>query len=255
MGEIETREIELTSGEVILNGELFGPAGGVPLVVMCHGIPLSHPDPTDPGYAGLARTLGEQGYATLFVNFRGTGQSSGNFCMGGWYDDLGAVMDYARCTLADNYEGLYIAGFSGGGALAIRYAAEVGGVDGVAGFAAPARLTEVFPRTHCMTFLEAAREIGIIKDLHFPPTPDWFYDDIERHDAIDFVSRVSPIPLLIVHGEEDETVPVEQGKALFEAAGEPKELCLLSGGIHRLRHDPRALDCFLEWLSRRPVAT
>jgi alpha/beta superfamily hydrolase len=105
MGETDTREIELTSGEVILHGELFGPDGGVPLVVMCHGIPLSRPDPADPGYAGLARSLGRHGYATLFVNFRGTGLSSGNFCMGGWYEDLGSVMDYTRETLTDNYKG------------------------------------------------------------------------------------------------------------------------------------------------------
>jgi len=248
MGEIETRSIELTSGEVILQGELIEPGDGVPLVVLCHGIPLSHPDPVDPGYAGLAHRLSEHGYATLFVNFRGTGQSSGNFCMGGWYEDLCAVMDFTRGTLAQRFERLYLAGFSAGGALAIRYAAEVGGIDGVAAFAAPARLTEVFPRTHCMSFLEVAREIGIIKDLRFPPTPDWFYDDLERHDAIDFVSGVSPIPLLIVHGDADETVPVAQGQALFEAAGEPKELCLLPGGAHRLRHDPRTLDCLLDWL-------
>jgi uncharacterized protein len=251
MGEVQARDIELTSGEVILQGVLVGPDGGVPLVVMCHGIPLSRPDPADPGYVGLAGSLAEHGYATLFVNFRGTGLSSGNFCMGGWYEDLSTVVEFARGTLGEKFEGLYVAGFSGGGALAIRYAAQVGGIDGLAAFAAPARLTEVFPRTHCVAFLEAAREIGIIKDLHFPPTPDWFYDDVERHDAIEFVAEVSPIPLLIVHGDSDETVPVEQGKALFETAQEPKELCILPGGLHRLRHDPRALDCLLDWLGRQ----
>lgn len=248
MADIETRPVELLSGDVFLRGELNIPTDGLPLVVLCHGIPLSRPDGSDPGYPALARDLAERGYATLFVNFRGTGESSGNFCMGGWYEDLVSVMEYARSNPGGRYEGLFMAGFSAGGALAIRYAAEHGGVDGVAAFAAPAKLTEVFPRSYCLSFLEVAREIGIIKDLEFPPNPDWFYDDLEEHDAIDFVPRVSPVPLLLVHGDEDETVPVEQGRMLFEAAGEPKQLVILPGGLHRLRRDPRSLEALLDWL-------
>ncbi len=248
MGALETRNVELTSGEIVLRGELIMPGGEAPLVVLCHGIPLSLPDPADPGYPAFTRQLAEVGYASLFVNLRGTGDSSGNFCMGGWYEDLTNVMEYARGALADDFGGLYMAGFSAGGALAIRYAGEHGGIDGLAAFAAPSRLTEVFPRTHCLSFLEAAREVGIIKDLHFPPTPDWFYDDVERHDAIDFVSDVSPIPLLIVHGDRDETVPVTQARELYEAAREPKELRILPGGVHRLRQDPRSLESLVDWL-------
>jgi uncharacterized protein len=251
MGALETRKLELVSGETVLRGELIKPPGEVPLVVLCHGIPLSLPDPADPGYPAFARRLSEAGYASLFVNLRGTGDSSGNFCMGGWYEDLTNVMEYARAGLAEDFAGLYVAGFSAGGSLAIRYAAEHGGFDGLAAFAAPSRLTEVFPRAHCLSFLEAAREVGIIKDLHFPPTPDWFYDDVERHDAIDFVSEVSPIPLLIVHGDRDETVPVTQARELYKAAGEPRELRILPGGQHRLRQDPRALETLLDWLRTR----
>lgn len=250
MSALETRKLELTSGEVVLRGELIQPGGEVPLVVLCHGIPLSLPDPADPGYPAFARQLAEEGYASLFVNLRGTGDSSGNFCMGGWYEDLTNVMEYALWALVDEFAGLVVAGFSAGGALAIRYAGEHGGIDGLAAFAAPSRLTEVFPRTHCLSFLEAAREVGIIKDLQFPPTPDWFYDDVERHEAIDFVSDVSPIPLLIVHGDRDETVPVTQARELYAAASEPKELCILPGGAHRLRQDPRSLETLVDWLKR-----
>lgn len=250
MVEIETVDVEIECEGLGLRGVLYETPGPTSLVVMCHGIPLSVPDPSDPGYPGLARRLAASGCSTLFVNLRGTGDSEGDFYMGGWYADLKEVVRYAREGLAGRFDGLYIGGFSAGGALSIIYAAEHGGVDGVAAFAAPARLTEVFPRDYCMSFIEGARETGIIKELHFPPTPDWLYDDIEKYDAIDFVSGVSPIPLLIVHGDDDETVPVEQGMALFAAAGEPKEQCLLPGGKHRLRQDPRTLDCFLEWLGR-----
>lgn len=250
MDHSEAREVELISGGVTLKGELVIPGEGAPLVVLCHGIPLSRPDPADSGYTALARRLAEDGYATLFVNFRGTGGSSGDFYMGGWYDDLVEVMRFAAARRAGGFPATFMAGFSAGGALAIRYAAENGGVDGVASFAAPSRLTGVFPRSQCEPFLEAARDVGIIKDPDFPSTPDWFYDDVERHDAIGSVPHLSPIPLLLVHGDSDDTVPVEQGHELYEAAGEPKELVLLEGGMHRLRHDPRSVEALLGWLAR-----
>ncbi|MFH1149096.1 MAG: alpha/beta fold hydrolase [Actinomycetota bacterium] len=237
----------LGSAGTELVGQLLVAGAGVPLVVLCHGIPLSVPDPEDPGYAGMARSLAEAGYSVLFVNFRGTGDSGGNFHLGGWYEDLESVMEYA---LSLHAPAVFMAGFSAGGALSIEYAARHGGVDGVVAFAAPARLTEVFPRQNVLSFIEVAREVGIIRELHFPPTPDWLYDDLLAHNAIDHVSGVSPIPLLLVHGSEDELVPAAQARQLFDAAGEPKELVMLSCGEHRLRRDPRSVEVLVEWLGR-----
>ncbi len=39
-------------------------------------------------------------------------------------------------------------------------------------------------------------------------------------------------PWLIVHGEEDESVPAEEGRRLAAAAGEPSELLMVAGGSH-----------------------
>lgn len=247
MSEIVKEDVSIASGSHTLRGDLHYAAQDAPLVVLCHGIPLTRPDPSDPGYVLLAQQLAEAGYAALFVNFRGCGESTGDFHLNGWYEDLTSVAGYAK-TLGR--PGLYIAGFSAGGTLAIRYASEHGGLDGVAAFASPARFSEVFPRENVMTLIEAARDIGIIKTTDFPPTPDWFYDQVEENAAIDFVAGVSPVPLLVVHGEEDELVPFAQGRTLFEAAGEPKEFVPLPGGEHRLRHDPRSMDVLLDWLAR-----
>ncbi|MBU1671886.1 MAG: alpha/beta hydrolase [Actinobacteria bacterium] len=246
--EPRAEHIELSSGGVDLVGELLVPGEDTPLVVLSHGIPLSAPDPEDPGYAGLATGVADAGYSVLFVNFRGTGESGGDFHMGGWYEDIRTVMEYA---LSLGAPAVFMAGFSAGGALSIEYAARCGGVDGVVAFAAPARLTEVFPRQNVLSFIEVAREVGIIRELHFPPTPDWLYDDLMPHDALDHVAGVSPTPLLLVHGSEDELVPAAQARQLLDAAGEPKELVMLPCGEHRLRRDPRSVEVLVEWLGRR----
>jgi len=248
---MESETIRIDSGGVSLSGELLHPGSpGAPLVVLCHGIPLSRPDPADGGYPMLAGLIREKGYAVLFVNFRGTGDSGGNFHLGGWYVDLEREMRFVSEELGGRFTRTYLAGFSAGGTLALKYAAEHAGVDGVAAFAAPASFERLFPREHLFAFLELARDVGIIRDTGFPPTPDWFYDELRQFDAMGYISRVSPVPLLLVHGGDDELVPLEDSKSLFEAAGEPKQFSMLPGGMHRLRHDPRALDCLLGWLDR-----
>lgn len=47
----------------------------------------------------------------------------------------------------------------------------------------------------------------------------------------DMILNISA-PLLIVHGTNDATVPVEQGRALFALAHEPKTLAIIDGGTH-----------------------
>jgi fermentation-respiration switch protein FrsA (DUF1100 family) len=44
----------------------------------------------------------------------------------------------------------------------------------------------------------------------------------------DYISRVSPVPVLIMHGYDDHIVPERHSKILFEAASEPKELWRLN---------------------------
>jgi len=43
---------------------------------------------------------------------------------------------------------------------------------------------------------------------------------------------ITPIPLLVVHGERDDYFPVDHGQRIFSAAGEPKELWIEPGMGH-----------------------
>ena len=49
------------------------------------------------------------------------------------------------------------------------------------------------------------------------------------------VAAVSPVPLLLVHGEEDRNLPVECSRLIYEWAEEPKELVVYPGAGHGLR--------------------
>lgn len=64
-------------------------------------------------------------------------------------------------------------------------------------------------------------------------------------DPIRAVRRLAGRPLLMVNGKNDRTIRPSQARALFEAAGEPKEIHWYSGG-----HWPPApaIDFAAEWL-------
>ncbi len=62
-------------------------------------------------------------------------------------------------------------------------------------------------------------------------------------------SRFAPRPMLVMHGEDDDSVPTSDARQLAQAHG-TAELSLLPGAGHRLRHDPRAIAILFGWLDR-----
>lgn len=50
-------------------------------------------------------------------------------------------------------------------------------------------------------------------------------------DSVSKMARVS-CPVLVVHGGRDELIPAEQGRRLFDAAREPKQLRIIEGAGH-----------------------
>ena len=52
-----------------------------------------------------------------------------------------------------------------------------------------------------------------------------------RYNTIDAIRRVDA-PLLVFHGEQDEVVPVELGREVYDAAPGPKEWHAIPGGSH-----------------------
>src|SRR5919106_5390312 len=91
---MRTRPIGFISDELQLTGELVVPQKARAVAVLCHGIPSGRPpDPEDPGYAGFARTLAEDGYAAFWFDFRGCRAAPGDFSIAGWARDLERALD------------------------------------------------------------------------------------------------------------------------------------------------------------------
>jgi fermentation-respiration switch protein FrsA (DUF1100 family) len=73
-------------------------------------------------------------------------------------------------------------------------------------------------------------------------------------DKFEAAARVAEIaaPLFVVHGERDRTVPVQFGRALFDAAREPKQAAWLPQAEHNDLYDHGAAEAVLKFLDGLP---
>jgi fermentation-respiration switch protein FrsA (DUF1100 family) len=61
---------------------------------------------------------------------------------------------------------------------------------------------------------------------------------------------ISPIPLLVIHGDQDPIVPAHHGQRLFELAREPKQIWIVPDGGHiQAFRKSEYRDRFVAWLT------
>lgn len=249
------REVAFGVEGLRIVGQLYlpgGPASSL-VVCICHGIPSDAPAANtkikDRGYAGLAENICREGFTVLIFNFRGTGGSQGNFDILGWTYDLKAAIDYLWSLPEVSGSRLSLLGFSGGAAVVVYQAAQDRRVSSVAACACPAEFDSLVTESRqSQSIIDHFRGIGIIRDRGFPfSTKDWL-DSFRRVRPIGYVAQISPRPLLLVHGSQDEMVAVSHAYKLYAQAGEPKQLVVIEGAGHRLRRYERAMAVVTRWL-------
>jgi uncharacterized protein len=173
-------------------------------VLLCHG---------NAGNVGdrvpHARLLAAAGFDTLLFDYRGYGRSSGRPSEQGTYRDARAALAaMLRQPDVDTSRVFYL-GESLGGAVALQLAIE----SPPKGLVLQSTFTSV---------RDMAR-------LHYPLLPAALIPD-----AYPSLRRVRELraPLLVLHGELDDLVPVSHGRSLFEAAPGLKRMRVFAGVGH-----------------------
>jgi putative redox protein len=226
-------------------------SGVAPGLVLCHDFPtpprgslasgLTFPELAD-------RIAAQAGWRVLTFNFRGTGGSHGDFSIGGWNADVRFAVD--EVADSGDAQGVWIAGTGVGGALALGVAAADPRVRGVAALGAPVDLRD-WSRDPAR-FARHCRSMGVFESERAPEDATAWAREIAAVDTVVDVRRFSPRPLLLIHGTEDDVVPVDDAVRLADAHG-AAELRVIANGGRRLRHDPRAVALLLGWLDRQEV--
>ena len=232
-------------------GQLYLPAdkSQYPTVCVCHGIPSgTPPDPNDSGYPGLAERICHEGFAVLIFNFRGTGDSGGNLDLLGWTRDLKAIINYLWALPEIDRSRLALLGFSGGAAVSVYVASQDSRVSCVAACACPAEFTFLTRADEPQSLVEHFRSIGAIRDKDFPSSTEGWFNGFRLVSPVKYIAGIAPRPLLLVHGNHDETVEVSNAYRLYARAGEPKQINIVDGAGHRLRQNDKAMAIVLDWL-------
>ncbi|WP_285773921.1 alpha/beta fold hydrolase [Microtetraspora sp. NBRC 13810] len=178
----------------------------------------------------IAHVLSGFGGVICF-DFRGHGRSTGLTTVGDLEVlDLDAAVRHAKVT---GYPRVAVVGFSMGGAVAVRHAGLHGGVDAVVAVSAPARWYYRGTRPMRQVHWAIERPFGrfaarVVKRTRITTSP-WDPIPIPPHEA---AALISPVPLLVVHGDADTFFPLEHAHQLYQGAQQPKELWVEPGFGH-----------------------
>jgi fermentation-respiration switch protein FrsA (DUF1100 family) len=83
-------------------------------------------------------------------------------------------------------------------------------------------------------------------------------DDVLFFWPEDVAGRIAPTPIRFIHGTADVVVDPQEARIFYQRANEPKDVCLVEGGIHQLLspidHGPdqanQVAGLVLEWLEK-----
>ena len=248
---MDNREFWITSDGMRLNAILEKPvAGRCPIVVIIHGF-TGYKD--ERHIVAVSEALNEIGYATLRVDMYGHGKSEGEFknhTLYKWMTNALTVIDYARGL--DFVTDVYLCGHSQGGLLVMLAAA-----------LKRDQIRAVIPLSPAAMIPEIARR-GELLGVSFDPEhiPDEFvYNEEAILDGnylrvaqmIDVEAAIDRYrgPVLIVHGDEDESVPVRVGIDAANRYADCK-LVLIPGDDHCYNHHlDQVVDAVKAWMAPR----
>jgi alpha-beta hydrolase superfamily lysophospholipase len=225
---------------------------GAATIVVCHGWAADKRDMLD-----LTKALRASGFDVLLFDLHGWGESNrGPVTFGDREtgDILGAVR-FLKEQRPGKAHRIGLIGFSMGAAAAIRATAQSSDIDAVVADASYARLDVQLGRFF-------RRFAGPLWPVVYVPAR-WFGERltgtaIGTISPLQAIGRMTPRPVLIIHGTRDRVIDADDARQLYRAAGPPKTLWLIEGAGHgetrRLapaaRWDARVVGFFRQHLRR-----
>lgn len=209
------------------------------VVVVCHGLPYDPSSVIAKGYDKLSGLLASKGLNSVIFDFSGTGLSKGRFSLSNWVEDL--------ANIVERFESVHLLAFSLGGVPA-TYIAHHERVKSLTLVAVPCSFDmlreDLLIRAHANAKLRGSlKGIGDLDEFL-----NELKSDMEEFEPRRWIEDLKK-PVLFVHGTEDDVVPFESSKTMYEIASEPKYFVHVEGGHHRLREYEKVMDVVARWIA------
>jgi alpha-beta hydrolase superfamily lysophospholipase len=232
-----------------------------------------------------AERLVREGYRVLVLDYRGFGDSEGargRVAPLEQVEDLRAGLTYLAHRGEVDPGRIALLGVSTGGANAVYTAGvdtRVRAVCSIVGWADGARHLRYLRRHHewleLLDRVQAARTARVVDGADDRIDPDeilvrdpestrWRRQMVERFPDMGFDTTMetaeriiefrpesmlplaSGAPLLVIHAEHDQLVPVDEAWALYHRANEPKRIVIIPGAEHHSVHQGAAFDSCID---------
>lgn len=185
-----------TSDNITIQTWFKAAAGNMPTIIYFNGN-ASHMG----NRAGIYSALTNRGFGLLAISYRGYGKSEGYPTEEGLYRDARAAVEFLNKTKKIPLSRTMLYGESLGTGVSTKMASEYD-------FAA------VILQAPYTSASDRAAEIYFFLPVKFIM--------LDHFSSLERIKRIKS-PLLILHGELDEMIPIRHGKSLLEAANQPKE--------------------------------
>ncbi|MCR4347970.1 MAG: alpha/beta hydrolase [Sulfuricaulis sp.] len=196
------------------------------------------------------RWLPARGFNVFLLDYRGYGASEGKPTFGGAQDDVESALKMLTARPGVDVSRIVVFGQSLGGAIAVYRVAHTAYRENIRALVVESAFSGYRQITR-----EKLADFWLTWPFQYPLS--WTVSD--EYNPSTAVANISPIPLLIIHGDQDPIVPLHHGQRLFELAREPKQLWVVPGGGHtqafqKKEYRDRLVAYLTEILTAAPAA-
>jgi alpha-beta hydrolase superfamily lysophospholipase len=221
--DMEASNITFASGsEVLIHGWLSHGKPGQGVVLLLHAIRGDRRD-----MLSRAEFLRSQGYSVLMIDFQSHGENRGNHITFGDLEsrDVKGAIEYLRHKMPDEKVGVIGASMGAAAYVMSDDHPPVAAVVLEQMYSTISRAVTSQVRNYVGPFAPLVAPLVSIQAESRLGIPE------NRLRPIDRMSKLG-VPVLIICGTEDKHTPIEDSRALFDAAHEPKELWAVAGAGH-----------------------
>jgi putative redox protein len=265
---VKTETTWIESENAKLHAEIYIPdTVPAPALLICHGMNARGSQGLRI-YTRLAEAACKEGFVALVFDFRGVGQSTGVFDYGiGEQQDVKCALNYlaSRPEVASN--SIFVVGHSLGGAASLYALQNETRVKGLVLWSTPKNhnynvrkfITRTRGKLGLYAFLVFSRidkvfnvsKLFMLEVYGINLRPRYVREKLMKLDECEAASKLHDIPLLVVVGESDAIVGVDEAQEIYRAANEPKTLQIIKSADHIYKGKEKELIAkTMDWIKK-----
>lgn len=251
------RTVVFQNQDLQLVGMLHEPTGGgkKPGVLFLHGFTGNKLE-SHRLFVNAARALAKAGYYALRFDFRGSGDSAGDFIemtVEGEVSDALAAYSWFKANTAVDPAKIAILGFSLGGCVAAHLAPQVETAALVL-WSAVADPLQVFTAAQSHAIMRERAQTEGCLDLAGWPIGLPFIEELPQLQPCRAIAEYTG-PALILHGSDDQVVPLQNSQMYLDALPTAdKEFSLIDGAGHtfnKITWEKTLIDSTVAWMQKK----